>query len=737
MRKLFGAEVQYFRLEQKYWEKILTQLKECGFNFVSAYVPWGLHEIEKGKFDFEGRNGEKTNLIKYLELVKKTGLKMAIRPGPFICNEFVYGGYPERIVKDNPEIFVLDYQNRTTKGYWIPKREGSQPSYLHPEYLEECNIWISAISEVIKPFLSENGGPIEMINLDNEVSYIVMDSMFDSDYNSVMVGKNGYYHKFLKNKYKNTENLPDIPFYRVKKFTDIHAPRKLIEVEKNIAYYFDWIEFKEWVMSEYLKRLRLMYEKNKVKNITFYTNLNPHRPEGVPTNPKKFEDAVKGIVGYDFYRSPFLSFSGYASMARILRYLSSTLKFTWSAEFMAGWWTENVGNAWLTPEHHKFMSLAAISNGCKGISYFMFHDRETWGTAPVSNRGNKRSVYYALKDVLKIVNNLDNWENLKTLDDGIKIAYYRPYHWHTYLGDPSPCNDSEIHKGQPIIGGLESGLLTEEYEGIFRLLLLGGYIPSIVEMLDNPEELKNCKVLFFPTGPFIDKETEKKLSEFVKNGGVLVCGPFVPSSTPHGKEIKFFNGMIRTEFVSKNEASRVEIELEKYIFKVEGGKPVISIDGFSVVSMFNYGKGKVYFIGSFIGQKKPEDEPLENINFLKSILEKEGIKPSIETKTPPVEYTKGGENGLEKYYEKRQLVIPSILSDGNSTYVFLNNLYLRSVETEVIINNKNFMVLKNIETGEKIKSGDKVVIDCKASSIFKVEQRSDYGNRTKRKTRKN
>jgi len=617
--KLFGGEIQYFRLEKKYWEKILTLLKECGFKFVFSYIPWGLHEIEKGKFDFEGKRGEKTDLIKYLELVKKVGLKIAVRPGPFICNEFVYGGYPERIVKEMPEIFVLDSQNRTTKGYWIPKKEGSQPSYLHPKYLEECNIWISAVSNIIKPFLSENNGPVELINLDNEVSYIVMDSMFDSDYNPVMIGKNGYYHKFLKNKYKSIENLPSIPFYRAKKFTDIKEPRKLIDVEKNLPYYFDWIEFKEWILSEYLTRLRKMYEKNNIKKVKFYTNLNPHRPEGVPTNPKKFEEGVKGIVGYDFYRTPFLSFSGYSSMARILRYLSATLKFTWSAEFMSGWWCENVSQCWLTYEHHKFMSLSAISNGCKGISYFMFHDREMWGSAPVSNRGNKRSIYYALKNVMKIVNSFEDWDNMKLLSNKIKIAYYKPYHWHTYLGDPSPCDDSKIHIGEPEIEGIEAGVLTTEYEGIFRLLLLAGYSPSIIEIMEKPEELNDCKVLFFPTGPFIDKKTEKVLYDFVKNGGILICGPFVPSFTLEKKYIKYFDGIIKTKLISKNETLKIDdLELQKYIFEVKGGKPFVFFNGLPIASKFNIGKEKVYFIGSFIGQKEANKEPVENKNLIKN-----------------------------------------------------------------------------------------------------------------------
>ncbi|MCM8801801.1 MAG: beta-galactosidase [Candidatus Omnitrophica bacterium] len=722
MEKIFGGEIQYFRLKEKYWEKIVERLKESGLNFVSTYVPWGLHEIKKGIFDFEGRQSEKTNLVKFLEIIKKYKLKLAIRPGPFICNEFLYGGYPERIVKENPKIFVLDYQNRHTKGYWIPKKEGSQPSYLHSEYLKECEIWISAVSEIIKPYLSKNGGPIEMINLDNEVSYIVMDSMFDSDYNECMVGKGGYYHKFLKNKYKDVSNLPKVPFYNFKNFEDIEPPRKLIDVEKNLIYYFDWIEFKEWVMAEYLKRLREMYEKNGIKEVLFYTNLNPHRPEGVPTNPKKFEDAVKGIVGYDFYRNPFLSFSGYVSIARILRYLESVLKFTWSAEFMSGWWFEDIGKCWLTYEHHKFMSLSAISNGCKGIFYFMFHDRETWGGSPVSDKGNIRSVYYGIKDFLSIVNKFEKWNELKVLYDKIGLVYYRPYHWHTYLGDPSPCNDNSIYVGQPVINGLKAGLLTKEYEGIFRLLLLASYSPKIVEIIDSPEKIKDCKVLFFPSGPFLDKTTEKVLIDFVKNGGILVTGPFIPESTPSGEKIDGFKNILNIKFGAKIEKLETkEISLYEYFLNNDSRKS-FEICGLPVFDRIKYGKGKIYFLRGLIGQSEPLNEPEGNICLILEILKSENINPFVEIKVEPVEYTLGTEKGLEKYYEKRNLIIHSALTDGKNIYLFLHNLFNRSVECEIKFRDK-FEKIIDFETDEEIgleKETLNLTIDCKSYIILKL-----------------
>jgi len=61
-------------------------------------------EIEKGRFDFDGSTDPRRNLIAYLELVKKLGLRLGYRPGPFVCNEMAWGGHPRRIVVGGPII---------------------------------------------------------------------------------------------------------------------------------------------------------------------------------------------------------------------------------------------------------------------------------------------------------------------------------------------------------------------------------------------------------------------------------------------------------------------------------------------------------------------------------------------------------------------------------------------------------------------------------------------------------
>lgn len=214
-KEVFGAEVQYFRTEPRYWSTIIDRLKGTGLRCATTYVQWGTHLVgppdkrhPAGVLDFEGRTDPRLNLLKFLDLVQAAGLNLNFRCGPFCCNEAVHGGYPPWLVLGDPNIMVWDYANRPTQGYWIAKKEGMQPSYLHPEYLDWCRKWFAAVAPIIRPRLKSNGGCITMINLDNEISYIVRDSFLDSDYNPVNVRPGWFYHQFLREKYGSVKRLP-------------------------------------------------------------------------------------------------------------------------------------------------------------------------------------------------------------------------------------------------------------------------------------------------------------------------------------------------------------------------------------------------------------------------------------------------------------------------------------------------------------------------------------------------
>ncbi|MEE1283427.1 MAG: beta-galactosidase, partial [Acutalibacteraceae bacterium] len=94
--KIYSGAMHYFRTLPEYWEDRLLKLKLAGFNTVETYVCWNLHEPKKGEFDFEGM----LDIARFLETAKKVGLYAIVRPGPYICAEWDFGGFPAWLLSD-------------------------------------------------------------------------------------------------------------------------------------------------------------------------------------------------------------------------------------------------------------------------------------------------------------------------------------------------------------------------------------------------------------------------------------------------------------------------------------------------------------------------------------------------------------------------------------------------------------------------------------------------------------
>ncbi|KAM5222666.1 beta-galactosidase-1-like protein 3 [Hipposideros larvatus] len=93
---IFGGSIHYFRVPREYWRDRLLKLKACGFNTVTTYVPWNLHEPQRGKFDFSGN----LDLEAFVLMAAEIGLWVILRPGPYICSEIDLGGLPSWLLQD-------------------------------------------------------------------------------------------------------------------------------------------------------------------------------------------------------------------------------------------------------------------------------------------------------------------------------------------------------------------------------------------------------------------------------------------------------------------------------------------------------------------------------------------------------------------------------------------------------------------------------------------------------------
>lgn len=137
-----SGAMHYFRTPKFYWEDRLLKLKECGFNTVETYIAWNIHEPREGEFNFEGD----CDLGAFLDIAKRLGLFVILRPGPYICAEWEFGGFPA---------WLLSYKDMRLR--------------CNEElYFSKLERWTKELLKIIRPRLISKGGNIIMLQVENE-----------------------------------------------------------------------------------------------------------------------------------------------------------------------------------------------------------------------------------------------------------------------------------------------------------------------------------------------------------------------------------------------------------------------------------------------------------------------------------------------------------------------------------------------------------------------------------------
>ena len=139
---IYSGAIHYFRTVPEYWEDRLTKLKAAGFNTVETYVCWNLHEKKPGEFDFSGI----LDIEKYLEIAQKVGLYAIVRPGPYICAEWDFGGLPA----------------------WLLKDKNMQIRCMYSDYLKCVERFYKELLPRLVPHLESHGGNIIAMQVENE-----------------------------------------------------------------------------------------------------------------------------------------------------------------------------------------------------------------------------------------------------------------------------------------------------------------------------------------------------------------------------------------------------------------------------------------------------------------------------------------------------------------------------------------------------------------------------------------
>ena len=137
-----AAEVHYPRIPRPYWEHRIQMCKALGMNTLCLYVFWNIHEQREGQFDFTGNN----DVAEFCRLAQKNGMYVIVRPGPYVCAEWEMGGLP----------------------WWLLKKKDIRLRERDPYFMERVKIFEEKVGEQLKGLTIQNGGPIIMIQVENE-----------------------------------------------------------------------------------------------------------------------------------------------------------------------------------------------------------------------------------------------------------------------------------------------------------------------------------------------------------------------------------------------------------------------------------------------------------------------------------------------------------------------------------------------------------------------------------------
>lgn len=143
--KIISGAVHYFRNMPDTWRDIFKKMRAMGLNCVETYCAWNMHEKKQGEFDFTGN----LDIAKFITIAAQEGLMAIVRPGPYICAEWEFGGLP----------------------WWIQAEDDMEIRCSNEAYIKYFDRYLAKMFEQIRPLLCTNGGNIIMLQCENEYGY--------------------------------------------------------------------------------------------------------------------------------------------------------------------------------------------------------------------------------------------------------------------------------------------------------------------------------------------------------------------------------------------------------------------------------------------------------------------------------------------------------------------------------------------------------------------------------------
>ena len=491
----FAAELHYWRVPRAAWADCLASVRELGFELVSTYVPWSVHETGPGRFDWSGGR----DLAGFLGEVMRAGLLAVVKPGPHINAELTYFGYPERVVRD-PAM-----QARTAAGapVWMPAPPHMfpVPSYASRAFRDAAETWLRAFAAVVAPHLHP-GGPVVAFQVDNEAQMFFRLGAYDHDYHPDAIA---WWHE--------TESA--------------EPPRAWDAAQASLCV--EWVRFKERYTARALAWMRDTLDAAGLAGVARYHNAPPSPPHLVhlPAAAR----AVGGPAGLDFYHPG----RDHREVRQRAIYLgASAAVIPIAPEVGVG------GPPWLPPMNaaeQADVAAGILAGGARGLGFFMVVDRERWYGAPITVQGTTRPPADWLRSLLAGLRKVE-WTSLRRIARAAVIVSRAEARFAiaSSLVDPlSPVLTEML--GRQLGPGGAAELTRDPAPALARRWLAAvttaldrARIPfALLDEEADDQAWQAHRLLVAPTLARVDRALWRRLREAAERGVQIIAGPERPS----------------------------------------------------------------------------------------------------------------------------------------------------------------------------------------------------------------
>ncbi|MBN1558444.1 MAG: beta-galactosidase [Lentisphaerae bacterium] len=476
---LISGEFHFWRVQRSNWEAVLDGCRELGLEMLATYVAWNYHELEPGRFDFTGETCPERDLRGFLELCRERDFPVIMRPGPFIYAEWPHGGPPERVAN-------------------LPR--------LSDAFLSESKVYVDAVSAVLRPFLATRGGPVVLVQADNEPWPNLRARCEELG----AAGGGGPFADWLREAYGGRIEALNRAWRAA--FTDWTEPAiffeecyinrslplnaRLLPAPRYTRRYSDGQRFVEDYATRIIAAVAALYRDAGIDVPLYMNGWHPYA--------QNFAQAMQTVdlAGVDgLHRHPAFFDPAAPEFENDYRWYTESIKMTlhdtggigYAAEMGIGHPTVGLARR-LTfapkPEHNLFDYLFYMAHGMKAWNWYTLVDRDNWVCGALNTFGRPTPYADSVREALKVAAAVD----VSTLQ-------------------PLKTCSLVTHKGHRYT---DSG----NWAAVFDALTGADLDFDLVDPACRNPAAPLC---FYGGADWLPREAADALREYVEHGGTLVC----------------------------------------------------------------------------------------------------------------------------------------------------------------------------------------------------------------------